>query len=384
MENWSIHQLENKAREIHNPQTVSSLRLYAQVLKDKNLPVIFSLVHFAKINNISLSYLISSINRKCENSNYKMYAVAKRSGGRRFIHAPTKKILTIQSFINEYILNNISPHHRSFAYHKNGGIAKCAVQHLGAKWIFKFDLKDFFYSISEYQVYKIFKELGYTPLLSFELARLTTTTRLPKSKQSYLKNIDYFSLDTTKNKKNFIYYNNQIGVLPQGSPSSPALSNLASYNLDECLYKYACEHEMIYTRYADDIAISSCKIPLMKSKSLIINDIISIIRKNNFIENREKINISGPGSKKLILGLLVDGNRVRISKEMYKRINIKLYAINKFGLNKVAKRYGFYSSYGLYNHIEGLLAYVKDVDPKRWHEFYQKFKNIKKEWEHHI
>ena len=141
---------------------------------------------------------------------------------------------------------------------------------------------------------------------------------------------------------------------------------------------------MIYTRYADDIAISSCKIPLMKSKSLIINDIISIIRKNNFIENREKINISGPGSKKLILGLLVDGNRVRISKEMYKRINIKLYAINKFGLNEVAKRYGFYSSYGLYNHIEGLLAYVKDVDPKRWHEFYQKFKNIKKEWEHHI
>jgi len=384
MENWSIHQLEAKAQEFHNTQTISSLRLYAQSLKNKNLPVIFSLAHFAKINNISLAYLISSINRKYENSNYKMYAVAKRSGGRRFIHAPTKKLLNIQSFINEYILSNISPHHRSFAYHKNGGIAKCASQHLGAKWIFQFDLEDFFYSISEYQVYKIFKELGYTPLLSFELARLTTTTYLPKYKQFYLKNIDYSPFDTIKNEKNFIYHNSNIGVLPQGSPSSPALSNLVSYNLDECLYKYACKHEMIYTRYADDITISSYKIPFMKSKSSIINDIIKIIRNNNFIENRKKIKVSGPGSKKLILGLLVDGNRVRISKEMYKRINTKLYAINKFGLNEVAKRYGFYSSYGLYNHIEGLLAYVKDVDKNRWNEFYEKFKNIKKEWECHI
>jgi len=155
------------------------------------------------------------------------------------------------------------------------------------------------------------------------------------------------------------------------------LSNLAARNLDVELTDYADQHGLIYTRYADDLTLSSSE---NFTKGLSIGDIhrsiVGIIRRNKFKENRKKTRVAGPGSKKLVLGLLVDGDSPRLSKETYRRIDRHLYSIQKYGILSVSKHEKFDSPLGFYNHLSGLIAYVKDVDTNRWKEFHRRLLEI--------
>jgi RNA-directed DNA polymerase len=169
---------------------------------------------------------------------------------------------------------------------------------------------------------------------------------------------------------------NSIGVLPQGAPSSPMLSNLAAMALDEDLYAFTLDNGFVYTRYADDLTFSAVNLPSCMTIGKIRNQIIQIIRKNRFKENVNKIRIAGPGAKKIVLGLLVDGNQPRISKEMYKRIDRHIYAVNKFGWEDTAKHEDFDSAFGFNNHLLGLISYLKDVDFDRHKLFIEKLNKL--------
>lgn len=356
METWSVHHLYNDASGKLGSETASKLQNYASKLKNSGLPVVFTLKHLAKITDSDYNFLFETVRRKRERSNYRIFQISKRSGGQRIIHAASGKLLTIQQFLNSEILQKTVPHSCSYAFHPNGGIKKCASMHCGARWLIQFDLKDFFYAISGTRVYEIFKNLGYRNLLAFQLSRLCTTTNLPSTAKKY----------------KFTY----AGVLPQGAPTSPMLSNLAAIQLDQLLHQYSVEQGFVYTRYADDLTFSSVRLPKQKSIGTIRRNIIKIIRQSGFIENSKKIRIAGPGAKKIVLGLLVDGAHPRISKELYKRIDRHLYYAMKFGLKNTADHNQFESSYGFYNHLLGLLSYVRDVDIARWGTFNARFQKI--------
>lgn len=370
LNNWcaeecSLHNLLEYSRAKYNSDLVlNNLREYAYNLKQKNVPVIFSLKHLALITKTPYKYLQQTVARRLEYSNYRLFGVTKRSGGRRWIHAVPSRLFFVQNFINKAILSKLKTSPCSFAFSKDGGIWKNAKMHCGAKWLFQFDLSDFFYNISEYDVYKIFKNIGYSSLLSLELARLCTTTKMPEEKSQYC----FFK---PRNEYSF-YIDNHIGVLPQGASTSPMLSNLAAVDLDKNLLEYAQKYNFVYTRYADDITFSAINLPQKKSVRDIQRDIIQIIRKCHFRENPKKMRVAGPGAKKMVMGLLVDGEEPRISKETYRRIERLLYACEKFGTLETSRHEGFDSEYGFINHLRGLVAYVKCVDIER----YKKFKNI--------
>ena len=94
------------------------------------------------------------------------------------------------------------------------------------------------------------------------------------------------------------------------------LSNLVAFNLDESLSKFANEHGLIYTRYADDITLSSYKKSYTKNERFNIHkNIIQIIRQHDFLVNPKKTRIIGPGARKIVLGLLVDGEVPRNVQE---------------------------------------------------------------------
>ncbi|PWQ97078.1 reverse transcriptase family protein [Leucothrix arctica] len=377
METWSAHQLYNDAKHrFKDIEKASSLRSYAQFLIDKNLPVIFSLKHLAKINDLNYSFLRLTVERRRESSNYRMYAVKKRAGGRRFIHSVTKKLLKVQTFINTEILQYCLPHPSSFAFHPSGGIRRCAEQHCSARWMFQFDILNFFHAINEVEVFNIFTGLGYRPLVAFEMARICTTTHVP----NHLKPL----LFRKSNNTPYNFYANKsgaIGVLPQGAPTSPMLANLVAKKLDEELSSFVRKHGFTYTRYADDITISAVDLPDNLSIGEIHRSVISIIRRCKFRENIKKTRVAGPGSKKLVLGLLVDGDKPRISREMYKRIDRNLHALEKYPIADVAKYEGFDSSFGFFNHVSGLVAFTKDVDTERWEKFKKRIDGIELPWE---
>ncbi|MDP1638801.1 MAG: reverse transcriptase family protein [Candidatus Nitrotoga sp.] len=377
MEDWSVHHLSQQAEVSLGADKALSLRQYAQKLRQKHLPVIFTLRHLCKITDVDYSVLRATVERRRESANYHMFSVRKRSGGRRFIHAVSGKLFTAQQFINTDILQKIEPHPASFAFHPKGGIRKCAAMHGGARWLFQYDLQNFFYDVNEVDVFHIFKNIGYRPLLAFELARICTTTQLPEHLRGLLRPVGKGF------RKAYAFYADRtrsIGVLPQGAPSSPMLSNLAARELDENLFEYADKHGFVYTRYADDITLSAGRLPEAVSVGKINRSVIGIIRRCRFMENEKKTRVAGPGSKKVVLGLLVDGDHPRISKETYKRIDRHLHATLKYGLAEVASHENFDSSFGFYNHLAGLISFVKDVDPTRWPEFNERFSRVKTPW----
>jgi RNA-directed DNA polymerase len=367
----------------------TQLQTYARRLIDKDVAVVFSLGHLARITGVDYRVLHDSVDRKREAANYRMYAVAKRAGGRRFIHSVCGDLFRVQQFINQEILQKCQTHRASFAFHPAGGIRKCAARHCEARWIFQFDLTDFFYDVTEIDVYRIFYDLGYRPLLSLELARLCTTTHLPYGLRRLLLHSSRSAVSapqaensSSEPEKAFPYPEQagHVGVLPQGAPTSPMLSNLAARKLDDSLNEYARENNFVYTRYADDITISASNLVSARLVGKIQRNIVRRIRQSGFKENIKKTRVAGPGSKKIVLGLLVDGKEPRLSRETYKRIDRLLHASIKYELAPTAGHEGFESAYGFYNHIAGLVAFVKDVDRKRWGYFSERFKKIKPPW----
>ena len=375
METWSAHHLFREAMPSLGKTVAEDLKAYANRLSRAGLPVIFTLRHLAKITAVEYAVLRATVERRRESANYRMFAVQKRSGGRRHIHAVTGDLFKVQQFINLELLQKIKPHPASYAFHNDGGIRKCASVHCGAQWLFQYDLENFFHAINESDAYSVFMKVGYRPLLAFELARLCTTTVLPKHLVHYLRPA---RLGTSqKEYKFYVEQRGVMGVLPQGAPTSPMLSNLVAFDLDERLTSFADQHGFIYSRYADDLTFSaSGELPERTSIGDIHRSIVEIIRKCGFHENKKKTRVAGPGSKKVVLGLLVDGEIPRLSKETYKRIDRHLHASQKHGLIAVAEHEKFDSAIGFYNHLAGLIAFVKDVDTARWQEFKQQFSNI--------
>ncbi len=375
METWSAHHLLKQTEATPGAEKARLLRQYAQKLMHANLPVIFSLRHLSRIAGIDYPVLRATVERRRESENYHIFTIKKRSGGQRFIHAVSEQLFATQQFINAGILQKLEPHSASFAFHPQGGIQKCAAMHCGARWMFQYDLQNFFYDINEVDVFRIFRDIGYRPLLAFELARICTTTRLPEHFKELLQPA---GKDFRKAYAFYVDHTGLTGVLPQGAPTSPMLSNLAARALDEKLTEYAGQHGFVYTRYADDITLSAGCLPEAVSAGQINRAVIGIIRRCKFVENGKKTRLAGPGAKKIVLGLLVDGEHPRISKETYKRIDRHLHATLKYGLAEVASHEQFDSPFGFYHHLAGLISFVKDVDQTRWSEFSARFSNIKK------
>lgn len=371
MEDWSTHHILQAGQAKLGGKAATALFGYARTLQSAKLPVVFTLKHLSAIVKVDYKMLRESVRRKREAANYRMYRIAKRDGSFRYIHAVTSELFRVQSFLAHEILAKVPPHSAAFAFHSGGGIKRCAKQHCGARWLFQYDLSNFFYSVNEADVYGLFCQMGYRPLLAFEFARLSTTIRMPPSMSGLINLVP-------PDRRGMPYADacNKLGVLPQGSPTSPAISNLVARELDDRLEKVAVRYGLVYTRYADDITLSGMTVGKDRSRGEIHRSVIHAIRKSGFIENESKTRIAGPGSKKLVLGLLVDGPEPRLSKEMYERVDTRLYACKKFGLKATADFYKFDSAYGFYNHLAGLLSFVKDVDPLSWSRFAPRFEEI--------
>ena len=113
METWSVHHLSQAVTSVLGKPAADHLKAYAQRLLRANLPVIFTLRHLAKITAVEYGVLRATVERRRESANYRMFAVKKRTGGRRHIHAVTGDLFKVQQFINLELLQKLKPHSAS-------------------------------------------------------------------------------------------------------------------------------------------------------------------------------------------------------------------------------------------------------------------------------
>ncbi|MGD7428499.1 reverse transcriptase family protein, partial [Ralstonia pseudosolanacearum] len=184
---------------------------------------------------------------------YRDFWIRKQSGGQRRIVVPHSRLMAVQRWISREILATQQVHEISHAYSKHSSIRKCAEQHVGAGWLVKLDIHDYFESISDRRVYGVFRAIGYQPLVAFELARLCTRVwvKPPNEFEPEL------TIPNAERRGIAAYERRYMGYLPQGAPTSPMLSNLVSRNLDVDLLTLASVEGMVVTRYADDITFSA-------------------------------------------------------------------------------------------------------------------------------
>ncbi|MBG52178.1 MAG: RNA-directed DNA polymerase [Rhodobiaceae bacterium] len=251
------------------------------------------------------------------------------------------------------------------AYAPGQKLVDAAARHCGAKWQVKIDVRDFFESITEMDAYRVFLERGYQPLVALELARICTRLR-DDHRDSNGWRSNRWRANTRRSNDVGPYWEKYMGSLPQGAPTSPMLANLAVRPLDEAIAEIAKQFSVRYTRYADDLVFSSTNKSFGRTRATqLVGCIYGVLGAHGLTPNTAKTVITPPGARKLVLGLLVDGTRPKLSRDFRGTLRMHLHYIAhpKVGPISHAKKRGFSSVEGLRQHLLGLIAFASQIDP---------------------
>jgi len=201
-----------------------------------------ALARWLALTPLELDWLCNSKRVEVTNCHYRYRKIAKRDGTWRILAVPKSRLLRAQQKIfREFIRTYALPHAAAFGFVQGKSAIDHARTHVGARWLLKMDLKNFFGSILIARIRAQFSRLGHTPELSQTLARLCTH-RMPTH---LLAPLDPYARAIQRARQ-----------LPQGAPTSPMLANLVAYSLDQRLTGLAAKFSLRYSRYADDLAFS--------------------------------------------------------------------------------------------------------------------------------
>ena len=351
-----------------DPQIVSSARKIGEaiVAVHPDLPPIFTLRHLAHLSDVDYGFLRAVVARRGIDP-YRVFKVRKRAvpgeSFRRFrvICVPSPSLMQVQQWICKNILALIRPHASSVAYSKGNKLVEAARVHCEARWLIKMDVRNFFESINEIAVYRVFRACGYQALVAFELTRICTRI----GDTSGRKNADRWAV--TKKRDGIPDYARvwKMGHLPQGAPTSPMLANLAVRNFDLRLENLADENGLYYTRYADDITLSSAADLKRSIAGRLIGQITHSMSRHGLSPNATKTRIVPPGARRVVLGLLIDGPTPRLTREFKLSMRQHLYYLEheEVGPAAHAASRGFVAIAGMKNHLLGLAAFAKQIEP---------------------
>ena len=257
---------------------------------------------------------------------YQEFWMRKRSGGYRMISAPDKDLQAIQSTIYSRILSSVTiVHPAAVGFRCGRSVVDNAAPHLGKRYVLKMDIHDFFGSIRSPRVRQTFKKIGYPENVSKVLGALCCLHR----------------------------------HLPQGAPTSPALSNIVGYEMDRKLAALVAEYGVTYTRYADDLTFSGDVFP----KEQIIPQVKRIIRDEKFEPNHKKTHFMNQSSRKIITGVSVaSGVKLTIPKSKKREIRKNVYFILTKGLAEHQRRIGSHDPAYL-KRLIGMLCYWRAIEP---------------------
>lgn len=310
---------------------------------------VLTLRHLAHETGTSYGYLRNIVKRHLDD--YQSIRRMKSDGTYRLISAPSPALMDVQRWILENVLNSLPRHPSSFAYHRGIGIRQCAELHVGSRWLVKMDLHNFFGEIREDRVYRVFRQLKYPALLSFEMGRICTRLDgLGPYTQAVARGVDD-------------YDEGRLGRLPQGAPSSGALANRIAKSLDVELQAIADASGFVYSRYSDDLTFSS-PAPFSRTEGVrLISSVSKAIGLAGHKPHKRKTRLVPPGSRKVVLGLLVSDDGVRLLPEFRRQTENHIRAAGKFGIQLHSSKRGFDSVLSMINHVDGRLAFAYGIDP---------------------
>lgn len=256
---------------------------------------------------------------------YKKFEISKKSGGLRTIYAPKDELKELQRRLSTYLqdchkeieLHRLSNHQQisiksfsSFAFRQkiklelsnrilHFDIYNHALKHTNKKFVLNLDLENFFETITFSRIVGYFIK-NESFLLKKDIAILIAQICTIRASQ------------------------NEEGFLPQGSPTSPVISNLIANILDIKILRLAQKHKINYSRYADDITLSTNMREFPREiayksddKWVIGSKLESIIIKSKFKINNKKTRLYLKSNRQEVTSLTVN-QKVNINKNYYR------------------------------------------------------------------
>ena len=314
------------------------------LLQKYNLPVFNNIDELLASMNIPIASLRFLLYRRkvYKNIHYRSFEISKKTGGKRKITAPKKRLKELQTWLLTTILNRIEVGEFVHGFVKERSIVTNAQPHLAQDIVINIDLKDFFPSIDYKRVKGLFQKLGYSEQLSTVFALIAT---YPETEKIELDGEYYY---VEKGKR----------ILPQGSPASPAISNMITYKLDRRLSSLAKALNFNYSRYADDLTFSAGKENEKKIAPL-LRIVKKIVEAEDFTIHPEKTHVMRKGNRQKVTGLVVN-EKINIERTKLRRFRALLHNIKTIGWKE--QKWG--KAVNLINAIEGYIQFIKMVQPE--------------------
>lgn len=210
---------------------------------------------------------MNKINTKLINDLYDDYFIKKRKNKYRHIQAPREELkqeqYRILNIIKEY---NLPIHEKAFGFVEGLSILDNARNHTNQDFVLNLDLKDFFDTFTQKEIYMFLKNRK-------------------------VKNSLYISKVVTRN-----------GNMVQGAPTSPYLTNLLFYKHDKYLNNLAVKKNVNFSRYADDITFSGKKEDVLSIKKEIFDYLIG----QGFKISWEKVEETCANKRQKVTGIVVN------------------------------------------------------------------------------
>jgi hypothetical protein len=313
-----------------------------RVLARHDLPVIANLGKLRELLGIrsprQLGFFLLASDH--EDGPYTRFTIPKRDGTEREIRAPKKQLRWVQRQILDKVLAKVPAHNAAHGFIPGRSTVTNATPHVGAQVLLKFDLTDFFPTVHYYRVLGLFAGLGYTVgdgrfgtadesrQVAPTLARLCSYTPDPRA------------------------WGN--AALPQGAPTSPAISNLVCRRLDARLAGLAQRNQGVYTRYADDLTFS-----FKKDKAVDLGRfrwwVDQVCHQEGFFVNQRKFHVIRASQRQVVTGIVVN-DELRVPREARRRFRATLHNCRRHGVESQAR-----GREGFADYLRGFASYVHMV-----------------------
>ncbi len=203
----------------------------------------------------------------------------------RKLHVPDAETKLLQQKVLSRILQRLRVHEAAQGFEIGTSVAKNASMHARKAVVLKMDLVSFFEKTKRVRVKQFFQRIGWTEEAAEALAKITT----------------------------------HEGGLPQGAPTSPALSNRVNVGMDRLITQMT-RRVGTYTRYADDITISFHFDNGRRVRG-VVQDVKRIARRYGYtVHESKKLRVLRRHHSQQVTGLVVnDGPRVPRKKRRWLR-----------------------------------------------------------------
>ena len=244
---------------------------------------------------------------------------------RRPLTIPRNRLRKLQNFFQQAILQYLDVHDAVHGYRKRHSNITAVTPHVGCAVLICLDAREFFQTITKDAVKQALLDQGAATVVAELIAAICTS-------------------------------NNK---LPQGAPTSPALSNVVGYTLDCKCAETAEKYGYVYTRFVDDLILSSQKNGDVHEVEAFLDAICAVVRDGGYGIHTGKFRVAKSHQKQEALSLTLNkygGGRVcvkpiRVKRAFKRRLRAALHQMRTCGTAEWNP-----------DQIEGAQAFVKMVE----------------------